>query len=95
MSYNSQHLLPLLSIFMPNGAVPARYQFLDFIFSHRVVPLPYYRRLITHSRSDEQLVGPIFQSLADELTEIKFVKVDTDKHEDKGRLSGTITNVSH
>ena len=31
-----------------------------------------------------QLVGPIFQSLADELTEVKFVKVDTDKHEDKG-----------
>ena len=31
-----------------------------------------------------QLVGPIFQSLADELTDIKFVKVDTDKHEDKG-----------
>jgi hypothetical protein len=31
-----------------------------------------------------QLVGPIFASLADELTNVKFVKVDTDKHEDKG-----------
>ena len=30
-----------------------------------------------------QLVSPIFASLADELTDIKFVKVDTDKHEDR------------
>jgi hypothetical protein len=58
-----------------------------------VVPSPYYLKLMIHFRSDEQLVGPIFQSLADELTEIKFVKVDTDKHEDKGRLLGTVTSV--
>mmetsp|Transcript_20013 Transcript_20013/g.19318 ORF Transcript_20013/g.19318 Transcript_20013/m.19318 type:complete len:146 (+) Transcript_20013:192-629(+) len=30
-----------------------------------------------------KIAGPIFQALADELTDIKFVKVDTDKHEDK------------
>ena len=40
--------------------------------------------LIAFLHTNEQLVGPIFQALADELTDIKFVKVDTDKHEDKG-----------
>lgn len=94
MSYNSLHLFPLLLIFMPNGVVPARYQFLDFCY-RPLKPLPYYQKLTIHSRSYEQLVGPIFQSLADELTGIKFVKVDTDKHEDKGRLLGTMTNVLH
>lgn len=57
------------------------------------MPQPHYQKLTAHSHFDEQLVGPIFQSLADELTDIKFVKVDTDKHEDKGMLLGTKTNV--
>lgn len=65
------------------------------LFYRLLKPLPYYQKLTIHSRSYEQLVGPIFQSLADELTGIKFVKVDTDKHEDKGRLLGTMTNVLH
>lgn len=32
-----------------------------------------------------QLVSPIFKALSEELTDIKFVKVDTDLHEDRSK----------
>lgn len=59
-----------------------------------MVPQPHYQKLTIHSHFDVQLVGPIFQSLADELTDIKFVKVDTDKHEDKGTITNVLQYVS-
>ena len=72
-SYNSLPQSRWLLISMQNGVVRARWDmfgcFLAKTFTDNIFL---------------QLVGPIFQSLADELTEVKFVKVDTDKHEDKG-----------
>ena len=41
---------------------------------------------VSQSSSRHQLVSPIFKSLSEELTDIKFVKVDTDLHEDRSKL---------
>ena len=57
----------------------------DFDFTTSVIHTDFNLHvLIAFLHTNKQLVGPIFQALADELTDIKFVKVDTDKHEDKG-----------
>lgn len=39
-------------------------------------------------------MSPIFQSLADELTEFKFVKVDTDKHEDRSKRTSKLNHIA-